>query len=68
MTTPAIKLAVPTMLLVYDRSCRIGFILRHGLAGVEAVNAADGSLGLFKTEDEAVVAVWRCAHKQPINN
>jgi hypothetical protein len=50
-----------SLLAVYDgRSC-IGFLLRHGPAGVEGFDQNNNSLGIHENDDAAAAAVWRAA-------
>jgi hypothetical protein len=67
MTASAAKPAAASMLSVYDGRLAIGFILRRGRSGVEAFTAADESLGSFPSENAAAVAIWKYAHKQPLD-
>ena len=68
MPVPAPTPTIATMLSVYDGSSCIGLILRCGPAGVEAFNPADQSIGLFESEHEAAVVLWRHARRQPVSN
>jgi hypothetical protein len=49
--------APPMLSIVTDEGC-IGFILRRGVAGFEAVNRDGGSLGIFQTEQQAADPVY----------
>jgi hypothetical protein len=49
--------APPMLSIVTDEGC-IGFIIRRGKAGFEAVNRDGGSLGVFQTEQQAADAVY----------
>jgi hypothetical protein len=61
MTAPITSAMVP----VYDGEAAIGFIIRHGPAGVECLTAESRSLGLFKTVDAAATMLWLRARNQP---
>jgi hypothetical protein len=70
LPTVAISVFNPDELGVYDRdrdhTHRIGTVIHRARAEFEAFNVADQSLGLFPSQYEAISAVWRCAHDQPI--
>jgi len=57
MTTRATK--QPPMVLVIEAGHYAGCILSRGVAGHEAFNAADQSLGLFATPAEARDAILK---------
>jgi hypothetical protein len=42
----------------------IGFIIPRGPMGVEAFDACEKSIGIYKETDDAVVMIWRYAHNQ----
>jgi hypothetical protein len=53
------------MLAVTDGRQTIGFIINRGKIGVEAFDADEQPLGLFKDTVDAATACWRHAHNQP---
>jgi hypothetical protein len=63
----SVKPAATAVLTVFDGEQAIGFILRRGPAGVEAFSAAEISLGLFETEDNAASAIWKHARGQALD-
>jgi hypothetical protein len=45
---------ITPMLSVYDGRTCIGFVLARGRRGFESFDAAENSLGMFPTRDEAI--------------
>jgi hypothetical protein len=63
---PTGKPSAASMLSVYDGRACVGFLLNRGRSGVEAFTADERSLGLYPTQDAGAAALWRHAHKQPL--
>jgi hypothetical protein len=43
---------------VYDGQACIGFMLRHGCHGVEAFDAGENSLGVYRNQEAAAFAIY----------
>jgi hypothetical protein len=61
------KPSATSLLSVYDGRCCIGFVLRCGPLGAEALTTEHESIGQFQNEDAAATALWKHAHKQPLD-